>query len=101
MNQDYKQLTNTVRGLTNEETLDNGDIILSYSDYSTHFLINDEKIAKTLMLENINVNVTGWNEIMENASLKSANNQYLYYSTRKYNIVIDTNKKSATFTIKD
>ncbi|MEH7180569.1 teichoic acids export ABC transporter ATP-binding subunit TagH [Neobacillus vireti] len=96
LNSDSDEVISTLNGLTNEETLSNGKKTLSYSVYDALYTINKEDIAESITINNIDTNAEEWEMLKESASFTSNDEQYFYYVTKPFKIVIDTVNKRAT-----
>jgi teichoic acid transport system ATP-binding protein len=95
LNSDSEEVISTLNGLTKEVKLTNGKKTLSYSVYDAMYTINQENIAESISINNIDTNIEKWEMLKENASFTSNDEQYYYYVTEPFKIVIDTVNKKA------
>jgi teichoic acid transport system ATP-binding protein len=99
LNTEKENVKSKVGGLTNEEILDNGESFLTYGVYDAQYRTNSDGITKSLTVNNIDTNNVEWNRLKELASLTSLGEQHYLFKTDLYNIVIDTNNETATFSL--
>jgi teichoic acid transport system ATP-binding protein len=90
LNSESEDVISTLNGLTNEETLANGKKTLEYSFYDALYTINQENVAETISITNIDTNVEEWEMLKESATFTSTDEKYYYYFTEPFKIVIDT-----------
>jgi teichoic acid transport system ATP-binding protein len=99
LNVESEEVKSILSGLTSESLLDNGKKTLTYSYYNAQYTVNDDNMTESISISNIETSVPGWNELKESASLVSNDNQYYYYITEDYKIVIDILNRTATVSL--
>jgi teichoic acid transport system ATP-binding protein len=98
---EYEEVKSTLNGLTSEDILTNGEKTLTYSVYNARFNVNKENKAESISVGNIDTNIEEWDRLRDNASLLSNDNQYFYFNTEQYKIVIDLVNREATISARN
>ncbi|MCM3244937.1 ATP-binding cassette domain-containing protein [Cytobacillus oceanisediminis] len=99
LNTDSEEVKSKVRGLSSEERLNNGERILTYSVYDARYITDLEGITKSITVSNIDTSRDEWDRIKHNASLISNDSQCYLFKTDEFNIVVDQNNNTTTFTL--
>ncbi|MEH7274097.1 ATP-binding cassette domain-containing protein [Neobacillus vireti] len=99
LNSESEEVKSTLKGLTNEESLDNGEKTLAYSIYDAMYTINNENIAESITISNIGTNLDQWNELKDAATFISNDGKYYFYKTKQFKIVIDLTNQKATVSL--
>ena len=90
LNTDEPHLKEKLNGLTGESETVMGDKKLEYSYDGVNLIINQQTgLASSILLENIQVEGTTFEEFKELAQLKSENDELLYFKLSKYELLID------------
>ncbi|KON86250.1 hypothetical protein AF332_05040 [Sporosarcina globispora] len=99
LNTESEEVKSKVRGLSNEETLNSGERILTYSVNDVQYKTDLEGITKSITVSNIDTDRDEWYRIKNNASLISNDSQSYLFKTNEFNIVVDQNNNTTTFSI--
>ncbi|WP_051428280.1 ATP-binding cassette domain-containing protein [Bacillus sp. J33] len=99
LNTETDEVKTKVRGLTNEEISNSGEIILNYSGYNTQYKTNLKGITKSITVSNIDTKRDEWYRLREHATFISSDSQYYFYKTEEFNIVVDLVEEKTTFSI--
>jgi teichoic acid transport system ATP-binding protein len=94
-----EEVKSTLSGLTSEDVLSNQKKTLTYSFYDAQYTVNQENRTESISIGNLALDLSRWDDLKGSASLKSKDDQYYYYITGQYRIVIDTVNKSATVSL--
>lgn len=99
LNTDSEEVKSKVRGLSSEERINSGERILTYSVYDARYITDLEGITKSITVSNIDTSRDEWDRIKQNASLISNDSQSYLFKTDEFNIVVDQNNNTTTFSL--
>jgi teichoic acid transport system ATP-binding protein len=99
LNSKYDDIKSKFRGLTGERTLDNGLKVLNYSEYDAQFNVNQENLAESITIGNVDLNNDVWKQLKGQASLISNDSLYYYFQTKNYHIVVNLKNKEVMISL--
>lgn len=99
LNADSEDLKSRLRSLTAEERFEDGTSTLRYAEYGVQYTINQENIAQSLAINNINLSDNTLDEILKEATLVSEDGMLYLFVTREFRVLMDIESEKLLFII--
>ena len=96
-----ENIKSNLRNLTHELSLDDGTSKLNYAEYGVQYTINQEDIAQSLTINNINLSDIALDEIKMEATLVSDDEMFYLFDTKEFQVVMNIDSEQLVFSTKN
>ncbi|MBC5635726.1 ATP-binding cassette domain-containing protein [Ornithinibacillus sp. BX22] len=97
LDEDIESIKGSLQGLSDEYQNDNGEVVIEYGQEGVSYQINNNSRAYAIEISDINLESAEAEWVLSNASLVSYEEDFLFYLTNSYKIVVNVEERVIRF----